>query len=194
MPSSLTASRSIPGSNLNLPPPSSTFQHGGHPWSHLSLKRLLWGIRLSPHSSGFPGLRLTHPCSEQPLQLCQETLWRERIWPCQSLLDGPSGAPAWLQKGPSPGPGRLPLSLTLCPAGGLQAHCASLITVPPALSLLKPLCWACPTKPHSLFWIHWKSHPLQPPSPYWSPALGQKKVHSPKAALKYLLALPTYSS
>lgn len=39
--------------------------------------------------------------------------------------------------------------------------------LPPETSL----CWACPTKPHSLFWIHWKSHPfhkvllLQPPSP-----------------------------
>lgn len=159
----LTASRSIPGSNLNLPPPSplNLSARRSPLFPPLAEEASLWGTRLSPHfSPGFPGLRLTHPCSEQPLQLCQETLSREQIWPCQSLLDGPSGAPVWLQKGPRPGPGRLPLSLTLCPAGGLQAHCASLITVPPASSLLKPLCWARPTKPHSLFWIHWKSHPF----------------------------------
>ena len=104
-----------------------------------------------------------------------------------------------------PTPGRLLLNLTLCQAGslhagGLQAHCASLIMVPPTFSLLKPLFFgrARLNRTHYFGSTGKVTHSTRSFScslpPPLEPSTWTEQAHSPKAALKYLLALPTYSS
>ena len=157
----------------------STFHHGGHHCSHLSLKRLLCGALASPCTSLEVSLASGSLTSVQNfLYSFAKRLFLENkfdhispFWIVPPVLRSGCGrdpsphtwqAPAELDPVSGWLVARRRLASPLCFSNHGATH-----FLPPETSLF----WACPTKPHSLFWIHWKSHPfhkvllLQPPSP-----------------------------
>lgn len=194
--------KSEPAASPVLP---ATFHHGGHRCSHLSLQRLLCAALASACTS----LRFPWPQAPSPLFRTSFTALPRGF--LDNKFDHVSAfwiVPPVLRSGcgrdPSPHTWQAPaepdpVSAWLVARRRLASHCASLITVPPAFSLQKPLFGGCAQlncphyfgstgkATHSTRSFSWSLPPTLEPSTWTG-----EQAHSPQAAPKYLLALPTY--